>query len=155
MIEVRGEAGGLLNGLRSGWKLGFGWKWGSGWKPEQPVGRVLPLKLLAMLPVVMLPPAVLLFTALLLYTVGAVLALWMVPSPRISQSAETEGKENRIRRMVSIVTFASPFIWREMRTLSVSFTARLEMVHFLMCKRWRMRSFNKTCSVANILIYDF
>ena len=155
MIEARGEAGGLLIGLRSGWKLGLGWKFRSGWKPEQPDGRWLPLKLLAMLPVVMLPPAVLLFTELLLYTVGAVVALWMVPSPRISQSAETAGKENRIRRMVSIVTFASPFIWREMRTLSVSFSARLDMEHFLMCKRCRMRSFSKICSVANILIYDF
>ena len=66
MIEARGESGGLLIGLRSGWKLGLGWILRSGWKPEQPDGRGLPLKLLAMWPVVMLPPAVLLFTELLL-----------------------------------------------------------------------------------------
>ena len=66
MIEARGGEGGLLNGLRSGWKLGLCWILGSGWKPEQPDGIGLPLKLLAMLPVVMLPPAVLLFTELLL-----------------------------------------------------------------------------------------
>ena len=66
MIDARGDSGGFLNGLRSGWKLGLCWMLGSGWKHEQPDGRGLPLKLLEMWPVVMLPPAVLLFTELLL-----------------------------------------------------------------------------------------